>query len=392
VWQRDDAPPTGTSPVGATVCVLDYPAAVSPTLRRVLQAALLLGFGGVVLASVVQFFGAAEVAQRLRDADRGLLALAAAVFFTQFFTMGLRWWVTLRLLGHDVAAIPLFRANAAANFVNFFAPGHFGEPLLATWLARTGRAPGVEAFSALVGSKVVATILSFCLLVACVPLLVTAAEASWLSQVAGAAGALAVGTVGAWIVLLRPSVASAGAALLARTVGASVGLVRPALASRVAGSTEALVLGVRDGLAHFGSRPVALLGSAALSATKVASQIGFVTLLYRAFGQEVTVAGAAFLVTVNVLQNAISIWIPANLGVQEALLVAAAAGGLAIDGSVAASAALAQKAILIVHVLLGAAAFVVLGWFDRPGSAAAAGGVSSVTSSRPTRSSSDPAA
>ncbi len=351
------------------MCVLDYPAAVSPTLRRVLQAALLLGFGGVVLASVVQFFGAAEVAQRLRDADRGLLALAAAVFFTQFFTMGLRWWVTLRLLGHDVAAIPLFRANAAANFVNFFAPGHFGEPLLATWLARTGRAPGVEAFSALVGSKVVATILSFCLLVACVPLLVTAAEASWLSQVAGAAGALAV-----------------------RTVGASVGLVRPALASRVAGSTEALVLGVRDGLAHFGSRPVALLGSAALSATKVASQIGFVTLLYRAFGQEVTVAGAAFLVTVNVLQNAISIWIPANLGVQEALLVAAAAGGLAIDGSVAASAALAQKAILIVHVLLGAAAFVVLGWFDRPGSAAAAGGVSSVTSSRPTRSSSDPAA
>jgi uncharacterized protein (TIRG00374 family) len=332
--------------------------------RRTVQSFLLLAFGLAVLATTVHLFGTERVAERLATADRSLLAWAAVVFFSQFFTMGLRWWLTMRLLGHEVRILPLFRANAASNFVNFFAPGHFGEPMIAAWLERSGRAPGVHAFSALIGSKVLATILSFALLVACIPLLASRTEASWLIQVAGTAVALGLGTCVALLILLRPAVAAQCASLLGRLVRGSVGRLKPELGERLASTLESLARQVRDSLALFGKHPRALVGSAAISTVKVALQVLFVVLLFAAFGQDLTVAGATFLVTVDVLQNAISIWIPANLGVQEALLVAAAAGGLSIDGSIAASAAIAHKAILLVHVALGGIAFLVLGWFD----------------------------
>jgi len=338
---------------------------MSPLTRRALQFALLLALGVALLVVTVRMFGTDQVMQELAGADRALLGWAALLFFSQFFTMGLRWWITLRLLGHPVRAISLFRANAASNFVNFFAPGHFGEPLISAWLAKSGRAPGVEAFSALVGSKVLATILSFSLLVACVPLLMARTEASWLAQVAGTAVAIAIGTIIALAILLRPHVAAWGAALAGRWVGGAIAVLRPSLGERVRIRLESLLLGVRDTLATFATRPAALLGSAAVSALKIATQIGFVTVLFAAFGTELTVGGATFLVTVDVLQNAVSIWIPANLGVQEAILTAAAAGGLAVDGSVAASAAIAHKVILVVHVGLGGLAFLVLGLFDR---------------------------
>ena len=111
----------------------------------------------------------------------------------------------------------------------------------------------------------------------------------------------------------------------------------------------------------------ALLATAGVSALKIGLQIVFMVLLYAAFGQPLSVSGSTFLVTVDVLQNIVSIWIPANMGVQEAVLTAAAAGGLSIDPAVAASATIAHKLILVAHVGLGGIAFVVLGALDRPG-------------------------
>lgn len=335
-----------------------------PPARRALQTVLLLLVGVVVLAVTVSFFGTEEVLRQLRSADRGLLGWAALVFFSQFFTMGLRWWLTLRLLGHEVSLISILRANSASNFINFFAPGHFGEPAMAAWLGRTGRVDGVEAFSALVGAKVLATIMSFMVLIACVPLLYARTSSSWLLQVGGTAVALGLGAVIALVILLRPAVASWGAQLAARASRAALGTLRPELGARAAESIEAILLRVRDGLATFATHPTALLGAAAVSAVKVASQILFVSLLFRAFGHELTVAGATFLVTVDVLQNAVSIWIPANLGVQEALITAAATGGLDVLGPLAASAALAQKGILLVHIGLGGLAFLLLRWIE----------------------------
>lgn len=321
-----------------------------------------MGLG--LLAATVSAFGTEEVLGRLEAADRRLLGWAALVFFSQFFTMGFRWWFTLYLLGHRVPVIPLLRANAASNFVNFFAPGHFGEPLMATWLGRSGRAPGVEAFSALIGSKVVATILSFAVLVGCIPLLLARTQASWLLQIAGTAVAIALGTIVAFTILLQPSIAAWGAGLAGRIMRSLLGAVRPELGERAGTFAEGTLLEVRDTLATFATQPKALLGSAAVSSVKIALQIVFVILLFAAFEQDLTVAGATFLVTVDVLQNAISIWIPANLGVQEAMLTAAAAGGLTIAGSIAVSAAVAHKAILLAHVGLGGVAFVVLGWVE----------------------------
>ena len=222
------------------------------TLTRALQSLGLLAFGLLLVGLVLRHVGTESVAAQLRGADRALLGYAALIFFTQFFTMGFRWWLAMRMLGHSPRLIPIFRANAGSNFINFFAPGHFGEPAMAWWLAKGDEAP-----------------------------------------------------------------------------------------------------------------PAALLATAAVSALKIGLQIGFVVLLYAAFDQRLTVAGSTFLVTVDVLQNILSIWIPANMGVQEAVLTAAAAGGLAIDPAVAASATVTHKLILIVHVALGGLAFVALGVVDR---------------------------
>jgi len=335
-----------------------------PPARRALQTLVLLLLGVVVLAVTVSFFGTDEVLRQLAAADRRLLGWAALVFFTQFFTMGLRWWLTLRLLGHRVPFVSILRANAGSNFLNFFAPGHFGEPAMAAWLGRTGRADGVEAFSALVGAKVLATIMSFMVLIACVPLLYARTDSSWLLQVGGTATALGIGTLIALVILLRPAVASWGARLAGRIVRRAFGALRPDLGDTAAERVEGVLLRIRDRLATFATHPGALLGAASISALKVGSQILFVVLLFRAFGHELTVAGATFLVTVDVLQNAVSIWIPANLGVQEALITAAATGGLDVLGPLAASAALAQKGILLVHIGLGGLAFVVLRWIE----------------------------
>ena len=333
--------------------------------KRALQSLGLLGVGLLLLALVLRQVGVDAVLAELRTADRRLLGYAALVFFTQFVTMGLRWWVAMRLLGHQTRLIPILRANGGSNFINFFAPGHFGEPVMSWWLARSSAAPGVEAFTVLVACKVVATLLSFAVLIACLPFLATGAETPWLTQVGVTAAAIGVATAVALAILLRPAIADWGARLARRVVAATVGRVRPAASERAADAAAAMILRVRDTLALFATRPAALVATAGISAVKIAGQIVFVMLLYAAFAQPVTVAGSTFLVTVDVLQNILSIWIPANMGVQEALLTAAASGGLAIDPAVAASATIAHKAILIVHVTLGGLLFLALGLVDR---------------------------
>lgn len=357
------APPRGGKApwIAPSAGARHYPA----PMRRAVQGVLLFLLGATLLWVLVRLFGEEQVRDELARADRRLLAWAAVVFFTQFLTMGLRWWATLRLMGHEASAISMLRGNALSNLVNFLAPGHFGEPLVAAWIQRSGRADGVPAFAALVGSKVLATILSFAVLLACIPLLLTRGTTTWLVQVGITAGAIVVASIVAISLALSPRVASWGAGLVGRWTAGGVGLLSADSAERAGRTAEALVLGVRDSLANLGTRPAALFASAGISALKIASQIGFVLLLYGAFGADLTVAGATFLVTVDVLQNAVSIWIPANLGVQEAILTAAAAGGLAVDGAVAASAAIAHKAILIVHVAMGGVLFVLLGPLDR---------------------------
>lgn len=337
------------------------------TRTRVLQSLGLLAVGLALLALVLRQVGTDAVVAELRGADITLLTWAALVFFTQFFTMGLRWWVAMRMLGHSTRLIPIFRANSGSNFINFFAPGHFGEPVMSWWLARSKEAPGVEAFTILVGCKVVATILSFAVLLACLPFLAAGSDSPWLLQVGATAGAIILATVVTFAVLLRPAIATWGAGVAERLIAGTLGRLRPDAGQRAGSAVAGLILRVRDTLALFASRPAAMLATAGISAVKIGFQIGFVVLLYAAFDQRLTVAGSTFLVTVDVLQNILSIWIPANMGVQEAVLTAAAAGGLSIDPAVAASATIAHKLILIAHVALGGLAFVLLGLVDRRG-------------------------
>lgn len=334
---------------------------------RAAQTVGLLVVGLVLFAAVLHHVGLDAVVSELRGANRALLMVAALVFFTQFFTMGFRWWLAMRMLGHETRLIPILRANSGSNFINFFAPGHFGEPAMALWLARSNKAPGVEAFTVLVGCKIVATILSFAVLLACLPFLTARSESPWLMQVGVTVASVILATALALTLLLRPGISTWAATLTGRVVRGSLGRLRPDLGERLAGALGGALLRTRDTLALFVSRPAALLATAAVSAVKIGLQIVFVVLLYAAFGQQLSVSGATFLVTVDVLQNLVSIWIPANMGVQEAVLIAAAAGGLSIEPAVAASATIAHKLILIAHVGLGGIAFLLLGALDRPG-------------------------
>ena len=317
-----------------------YPRAVSRRTRLILQSSLGLAAGATLVAAVVHWAGRDEVLATLRSGDPLLLAAAFALFTTQTLTMPLRWWLALRMLGHRVRFVSILRANCVSNVVNFFAPGHFGEPLVTAWLARAGRAAGVESFAVLIACKAVATLLNLIVLLICLPLLATEEWRGPLAQTAAITGLLVLAAIGLLGTLLHPAPARWATAWL---VG------RGPRADRLRLALERF----RAVLAVFARRPDVLGVVLATSALKVAAMVAAFALIYAAYGAPVGFAGALFLEAMDALGGILAVWIPANLGVQEAIQVSAAAGGLSVDAAVAAAASLTSKGVLILHVALG---------------------------------------
>ncbi len=313
---------------------------MSRRARVLVHSTLGLAAGAGLVVAVVAWAGREQVLSTLRSGDPLLLLLAFLLFTTQTLTMPLRWWLALRMLGHPARFVSILRANAASNVINFFAPGHFGEPLVSAWLARAGRAAGVESFSVLVASKAVATLLNLVVLLVCLPLLAAAEWRGPLARTAGVTGVLVVAAIGLLGALLPLDPERWATSWL---VG------RGPRADRLRDALERF----RALLAVFARRPDVLGAVLATSALKVAAMVGAFALIYAAYGAPVGFAGALFLEAMDALGGILAIWIPANLGVQEAIQVSAAAGGLEVDAAVAAAAALTTKAVLILHVALG---------------------------------------
>jgi len=339
---------------------------LTPARRRgALRTALLALAGLVLFAGLLRYVGLDEVRGHLAAADPRLLAVAALLFFTQILTMGGRWWIAMRLLGIEAGLLAVIRANCGSNFINFYAPGHFGEPMMAVWLGETKGAPGVEAFTVLIACKVVATVMNLGLLLFCLPFLAGAGADSLLWQVGATIVFICAGTAfGVFVVVHRATAERLGALLVTASVRVARRL-RPASADGVGRVVAKLVGRFTDTFALFARDPRTLVVVAAMSALKMGTIIGVMMVLYRAFGVPVSWFAATFLETVDVLGHLVSIWIPGNMGVQEWIMTTAAHVGLNIDEGVAASAAIAHKGILLVHITLGGALFAGLGLFVR---------------------------
>jgi len=339
---------------------------VSSSRRRGVVRTVLLAVAGVVLfMGLLRYVGLDEVRGHLLAADPALLGAAALLFFTQILTMGGRWWLAMRLLGIEASLLAVIRANCGSNFVNFYAPGHFGEPMMAAWLGETKGAPGVEAFTVLIACKVVATVMNLGLLLLCLPFLTGAGDDSLLWQVGVTIVFICCGTAaGVFVVIHRATAERIGAGVVS-VAGAVAARVRPASADTVRRVVGKLVGKFTETFALFARDPRTLVAVAGMSALKMGTIIGVMMVLYRAFGVPVSWFGATYLETVDVLGHLVSIWVPGNMGVQEWILTTAANVGLNIDEGVAASAAIAHKAILLVHITLGGALFVGLGLFVR---------------------------
>ena len=342
---------------------------LSPGL--VLRGALLLGAGVVLLWLLVRHSGQARVQEVLESADRGTLAIAALVFLSQPFTVGARWWLALRLCGFEGRPVSLLRGVVVSQVTNFVAPGHFGEPVAAAWLGRTGRAPGVEAFGLLVATKAVSSLLNIVVLMACLGPLTTEVSPEALPQ-AALISLLALGfTAAAFTAILHPRIAGWGTGVLARTVRVLVGLFERARAEgeprsvRLGRWVEAFCGRFRGSFVLLASRPAALASTTALSGLKVASLVVVVWLVYAALGSPITPAGATFVGSADAAGNMAAVWVPGNLGVQEAIHTSAAAGALGIAQPVAVSAALVVKGLMVVQVLFGGLLWLALMPFDR---------------------------
>lgn len=343
--------------------------------HHVLRGALLLMIGLGLVWALVRHSGAEQVKAHLAGADRRLLLAAALVYVSQSFTVGLRWWLALRLCGYEGRFVSLLRGAATSHVINFVAPGHFGEPVAGAWLGRTGRAPGVEAFALLVATKAVASLLNIVLLLACLGPLATEVSPAALPQ-AGLITALALALVAAaFVAILHPGIASWGSALLSRIARAVLSPFDrdprgPEPRSRRAGRrVEAFCARFRDSFVLLARRPSALGATTAVSLFKVVCMITTMWLIYAALGATVSPAGATFLGSVDAAGNMAAVWIPANLGVQELVHSSAAAGALGIDQSVAVSASLTVKGLMVVHALFGAGLWLLLAPLDRAQSA-----------------------
>ncbi len=319
-------------------------------------AGLLVGLG--LIAALLLWAGPDEVGRTLRSADPWLLGAALALTVSQTLWMGLRWWAGMRLLGHPASFVSILRANCASNVINFVAPGHFGEPLASAWLGRTDRAGGVEAFSVLVGCKAIGTLLNLTLLLACIPLLTADVwRRSW-GQVVGLTAVVSVVALLGLLLLANRRTAAQVARLLA-------GGFRLLRMPRLALGAEAGMERFRSTFARFAVRPAALGAVTLTSLVKIVALVGAIQLTYAAFGHPMAPLEALFIETMNTVGKLLSIWIPGNLGLEEAIHAGAAHGGLGVDEALATSASLALKGLLTLHLAFGALLVAVLGPLDR---------------------------
>ena len=341
-----------------------------PRARRIAVGGLLLMVGLLLVAALVAHSGADAVMTTLAGADQRLLALALALFLSQSLTVGIRWWVALRLCGYEGRLLSLLRANSASNLINFLAPGHFGEPTSSAWLATTGRAPGAEAFGLLVATKAVGMGLNLAVLLVSLPLLLAGPHTGAVSQaMLIAAGGLIV-TVLAFGAVLHPGIARWGTGLATALARAALGPFdrgdgQLGRSHRLSRRVEDLFRRFRESFVTLARDPLALGAVTGLATVKAVCLVASMGLVYAAVGHPVDAVSATFIMSLDGLANIVSVWIPANLGLQELVHSSAAVGGLAVPEAVAVSAALVVKGMMGVHAVVGAGLWLALAPLDR---------------------------
>lgn len=311
----------------------------SPSQRR--RSALLAGLGIAVLVGLVWFYGTDEVLGALRDARLDLVLAAFVLFCLQIPILTLRWWWILRRLGMPTRFSDILAAHCGASVTNFMVPGHVGEAVLSAWLGRTGRAPGVEAFTALVACKVLSVLIALGLFVA--GLLATDAEALQPMR-APALGALALGSL-ALLVVLRVG---------GGTREDAVGVLR-------------LVHRARATLLDLGRSPSALAVGFFITLFNTLLVCVVLGLVFAACGAPLGAVDTVLLRSLDTVGHGLAGWMPGNLGVDEIILTFGSQYGLSIDGPVALSSALLHRAIVLGYVLVAGGIFAALGGRGRRG-------------------------
>jgi uncharacterized membrane protein YbhN (UPF0104 family) len=309
----------------------DAPQKASPWFRSLALA----GVGVGLLVGLWAMYGQGEVGDALRRADRGLLLLALGLFCLQIPILALRWWWVLRLLGMPIRFGDILAAHCGAAVTNFALPGHFGEAVLSAWLERTGRAPGVEAFTALVACKVLTVLVSL--------------------------GMLAVGLLATDADAFRPLRGPTFVAVVLGVIGA-------VLVVRYGGSAEAegsgwrrIVARARVTLADLGRNPGALLAGLSLTVVNAVVVCFVLACVYAAAGAPLSATDTVLLRAIDSLGHGVAGWIPGNLGVDEAVFTLASHHGLGVDGPLALTSALLHKGVVIGYVAIAGLVFVATG-------------------------------
>lgn len=299
------------------------------------RSALLAVLGVALLAALVVRYGRGEVLDALLAADVGLLLAAFAVFCAQIPLLALRWWWVLRLLGVSARFSDILAAHCGSAVTNFAAPGHFGEALLSGWLGRTGRAPGVEAFTALMACKLLTVLISLAM--------------------------LAIGLLGTDAPALRPLRAPA-------LIGLGLGILGGALVLAVGRESSDELRGLarllqraRSTLRRLRRSPRALAAGVALTALNAITLCVMLALVYAAAGAPLGPLDAVLLRAIDSLGHGVSGWLPGNLGVDEAVFTLASHHGFGVDAPLALTAALLHKGIVVGYVILAAGVFAALG-------------------------------
>lgn len=322
------------------------------------RTAAVLILGVLLLWVLVHHAGGAAVRDALRAADRRLLAIALLLFLSQNLTVGLRWWLALRLCGLPGRFVSTLRASSMANLVNFLAPGHFGEPAASAWLGATGRAPGVEAFGMLVAAKTIATVLNLVALLACLPLLAGGSPRGVMAEALLLAASASVFAGSVFAAVLHPAVAAWGIRVaVAATMAIAGRFDRPRpgqvpRSERAARRVESLFGRFRNSFVLLARSPGAMAAITAVAVVKVVCLIASLAAVYAALGWPLAPMQATFVMSVDGIANLASDWIPGNLGLQEVVHASAASGGLGMPETVAVSAALVVKAEMVALALL----------------------------------------
>ena len=333
-----------------------------------MQGGLLGIAGAAIIAVLLRRAGFEATWAAVQAVDPWLFAAAAAVFSLGIPLTGYRWWLALRLMGHQAGLGLIVAANIGTNLANFVLPGHFGEVLSAWWLDRSRAVPGVEAFAALVTCKVVGTMVNLCAALAFAPLLGGTFEDEFTTMWMGLAVAVSLGVLGT-AMLFHPGLAQLTKRALTRSVRAVLRLSLRPLRGKVRSEQVSAMAAARvgrswskltDSLTFFARRPGALALIAAISVGKLALWAASLNLLLAALGVTDLLdwPQLAFVSICNLLGMFFAINIPLSLGLQEAIIFGLL-DGMGVASSQAMAAGLLHKAVTIVEAAFSA--LVVLG-------------------------------